>query len=113
MSPPNNGVTMADGVSATGGQTPVDITSIINGLMASAILPSNIPVGGSPFTYQNPLSRPVNILVSGGTVTTISWSRDNSNYFLIGLLAGQFQLSPGDYLRVVYITPPTMTLVPF
>lgn len=80
--------------------------------LVSGIAPSNIVVGASPFTYQNAIVNPVNILVSGGTVTTISISRDGINFFGVGLLTGQFHLSPGDFLRIVYVLAPTMTLIP-
>lgn len=83
------------------------------GQASSGVAPSNIPVGASPFTYQNVLSNPVSVMISGGTVTTISYSRDNVTYFLAGLLAGMFHLSPGDFLKVVYVLVPNMTLIPF
>lgn len=115
--PPRGGVTQVDGVVATSGQLPSDISTIcstmIDGALSSNTPPSAITVTGSPFTYQNVLSRPAMVLVSGGTVTTISISRDGSVFFLVGLLAGQFHLCAGDFLRVVYVLAPTMTLVPF
>jgi len=67
---------------------------------------------GSPFTYQNTASGGLLLIVSGGTVTTISYSRDGSTFFPIGLLAGMFTLSPADYLRIVYVTQPTITAIP-
>lgn len=81
--------------------------------MTSGTAPSGITVGGSPFTYQNTSGLCGCVIISGGTVTTISWSRDGAIFFLVGLLAGQFHLSPGDFLRVVYILAPTMTFFPF
>lgn len=81
--------------------------------VASSIAPSNIPVGASPFTYQNTLPGPASVMISGGTVTTISFSRDNVTYFLVGLLGGMFHLSPGDFLKVAYVLASTMTLIPF
>lgn len=112
MSPPLSGVVQGAGVSAVA-LTLADITAVVADQLASGIAPSNIPVGGSPFTYQNTASHPGMVIVSGGIVTTISKSRDGVNYFLIGLLAGEFYLSVGDFLRVVYATPPTnMTFMP-
>lgn len=83
------------------------------GQMSSGVAPSNISVGGSPFTYQNSLSGPCTVIVQGGTVTTISYSRDGVSFFVVGLLAGMFHLGAGDFLRVVYVLVPTMTLIPF
>lgn len=71
-----------------------------------------ISVGASAFTYQNQSGVPENVLVSGGTVTTIEYSRDGSTFFVVGLLAGQFRLSPLDKLRVTYAVAPTMTRIP-
>lgn len=72
-----------------------------------------ITVTASPFTYQNTSNGPGCVIVSGGTVTTISYSRDGSAFFLCGLLSGMYHLSAGDFLRVVYVLAPTMTFVPF
>ncbi len=74
--------------------------------------PSNIVVGASPFVYQNTTIYPADVIVSGGTVSEIAFSRDNVTYYVIGTTAGMFQLSPNDYLRVTYTAAPTMTLVP-
>lgn len=110
--PPNSGVTTGAGVSAVG-LTIADVDARIIALVASEVAESNIPVGASPFLYQNVTQRPCTVLISGGTVTTISFSRDGVTFYLVGVLAGSFHLSPGDFLRVVYILAPTMTLVPF
>jgi hypothetical protein len=71
-----------------------------------------IPVTGSPFTYQNTTATNLSVVVSGGTVTVISYSRDGTNFFPVGLLAGMFLVNPGDYLRVTYLTTPTLTAIP-
>lgn len=81
--------------------------------MDSGLSASSIPVSGSPVIYQNTSGGPGCVLVSGGTVTTINWSRDNSTYYLVGLLAGMFHVSAGDYIKVNYVIGPTMTFVPF
>jgi len=72
-----------------------------------------ISVNGSPFTFQNTDTFPIEVLVSVGTVTTIEFSRDGVTFDLIGLLAGQFRLNPGDRLRVTYVVIPTMVYYPF
>lgn len=72
-----------------------------------------ITVLASPFTYQNVSGGPGCIIVSGGTVTTISWSRDGAGFLLVGLLAGMFYIGSGDFLRVAYVLAPTMTFFPF
>ena len=85
----------------------------VNGFAPSGANAQAITVGGTPFTFTNPSStRGCLVIVSGGTVTTITLIR-NGTPFLVGLLAGAFQLSPGDSLRVAYVLAPTMTLIPF
>jgi hypothetical protein len=69
-------------------------------------------VGASPFTFQNTTGRSVDLIVTGGTVSAIAFSRDNITFYGVGSTAGVFWLSPYDYLRVTYTVAPTITLVP-
>jgi len=77
-----------------------------------ATAPSNISVGASPYVYQASSTTAEDIIVNGGTVSTIQFSRDGSTYYTIGLIGGMFHLSPSDYLKVTYSATPTMTKVP-
>ena len=77
-----------------------------------AIQPRAVAVGASPFTFQNTTGRSVDLIVSGGTVSGITFSRDNVTFYGVGQTAGLFWLSPYDYLRVTYTVAPTITLVP-
>jgi len=70
----------------------------------------SITVGGSPFTFLNPY--PGNVVVSGGTVTTIEVSRDGIEFFNTGIITGQVFLCPGDMVRVTFVVAPTMTWMP-
>lgn len=78
----------------------------------SSAAPSNITVTASAFKYQNTEVFDIDVIVSGGTVTVIEFSRDDATYYTIGLIAGMFRLSPSDFLRVTYAVAPTMTKVP-
>lgn len=71
--------------------------------------PAGITVGASPFTYNNTASNDQSVIVKGGTVSKIEFSRDNITYFDVGVVAGMFTVSKGDYLRVTYTVVPTMT----
>ena len=73
---------------------------------------SVITVGASPFSFINTESVPIEVFISVGTVTTIEFSRDGVTFDLVGLLAGQFRLNPGDRLRVTYAVVPTMVYYP-
>jgi hypothetical protein len=77
-----------------------------------ALPPRAVAVGASPFTTQNTTGQPVDLIVTGGTVSAIDFSRDNVTFYGVGQTAGVFCLSPYDYLRVTYTVAPTITLVP-
>lgn len=54
----------------------------------------------------------VMLLVSIGTVTLIEFSRDGTVFDVVGLIAGQFHLNPGDWLRITHIVAPTVVCYP-
>ena len=76
------------------------------------VAPSAITPSASPYTYQNTSGFDATVIITGGTVSDISFSRDNVTYYSIGALSGMVGLSPNDYLKVTYTVAPTMTLVP-
>jgi hypothetical protein len=81
-------------------------------LSNAAVLPSNITVTASPFTYQNATGYNGDVIISGGTVSNIEFTRDNTTFYTTGLTTGVITLSPSDRVRVTYSVAPTMTLVP-
>jgi len=81
-------------------------------LSNAAVLPSNITVSTSPFTYQNTTGYDGDVIISGGTVSNIEFTRDNTTFYTTGLLMGVLRLSPSDRVRVTYTVAPTMTYVP-
>lgn len=116
------------GVTATGSDTAYNyrannLSDVANAAIARTNLgaastnyttaPSAITVGASPFTYRNTSGFPASILVNGGVVSSIQWSRDNVTYYSVGgATGGDFDLAPNDYLKVTYTGAPTMTLIP-
>jgi hypothetical protein len=74
--------------------------------------PSAIEVVESPFVYVNNTGFPADIIVSGGGVILLEFSRNGVTFFNTGSFYGMFTLSPFDRLRVTYQTPPQLTLVP-
>jgi len=73
---------------------------------------ASVSVGTSPYAYHNTDHYPEDVIVSGGTVSDISWSRDGSAYYATGVTAGKFRLEPSEYLKVTYSVAPTMTKCP-
>ena len=92
--------------------TPSDATRRRLNISNEAVLPSNISVTASPFTYQNTTAYDGDVIISGGTVSSIEFTRNNVTFYTTGLLTGVLQLSPNDRVRVTYTVAPTMTLVP-
>lgn len=81
-------------------------------LLAYRNAEQTISVGASPFTYQNTNNYSVDVIISGGAVSLIEFSRDGTNWYNVGFTSGIVRLSPGDRVRVTYTTAPTMVVVP-
>ena len=73
-------------------------------------LPLNITLSTSPFTYSPSVKG--NVFVSGGTVSDISFSRDGTNIYPTGAIAGPFQINANDRLIITYTVAPTMSFAP-
>ena len=73
--------------------------------------PSGVTVTASPFAYHNTATGDIDVIVKGGTVSKVEFSRDGATYYDVGTVAGMFHLSPSDYLKVTYTVAPTMTKV--
>ncbi len=71
--------------------------------MGAAITP-----GASPYTYQNLDGYQELVTVSGGTVSAIDISNDNSTFTVTGLTSGAFVLENAASLKVTYSSTPTM-----
>lgn len=64
------------------------------------------------FAYHNTNLYGVDLLVSGGTVSLVEFSRDGATWYNVGTVAGMFFLSPGDWLRAAFSVAPTITGIP-
>lgn len=67
-------------------------------------------VGGSPFTYRNTTQIRQEALVTGGTVSSVQFSRDNINFYTCP--GNQTVMLPGDYLKITWSGLPTLTIIP-
>jgi hypothetical protein len=75
-------------------------------------LPSGIAVGVSPFLYQFLYAGSGSVIVQGAGVTLVEFTRDQgTTWYPIGMAAGMYAVSQGDYLRITYGAAPVMTLV--
>lgn len=73
-------------------------------------LPLPITVSASPFTYSALVKG--SVIVNGGTVSLVEFTRDGTTYYTTGQTAGMFTLNAADRLRVTYTVLPTMTFIP-
>ena len=69
--------------------------------------PFGIAVGASPFSFQAPFRGTV--LISGGTVSALQWTRDGSTFFTYP--TGVVEVFTGDVVKVTYSGLPTMTMI--
>jgi hypothetical protein len=74
--------------------------------------PVGVTAGTSPWVYQATQGYRETLIVSGGTVSFIEFSRDGATWFGLGETAGMFVLDPGDQLRITHTAAPTVTRVP-
>lgn len=72
---------------------------------------SVVTVGTSPFSYV--AQQAGTVILSGGSTTSVKFSRDGNNFYLTGVTAGMFPVSQGDTLQITYPGAlPTMVFVP-
>jgi|SRR6267154_1837549 len=71
-----------------------------------------IVFGSSPCTLVNACGVRIQVMLSGGTVTTIEASKDDGTFDNVGLLGGSFLVNPGDTLRVAYVVAPAGVFAP-
>ena len=84
-------------------------------LSDKATLPSSITVGASPYTYQNTSAFTQVILTSGGTVSGIEYTRDNTTFYTVAAsttVPVQVSLAPNDRVKITFSSAPTMTRIP-
>lgn len=65
----------------------------------------------SPFSYANDTDFDLDVIVSGGTVDSVGFSRDGAAYYAVPT-SGFVRLNPGDSVRVTFTVAPDITLIP-
>lgn len=71
---------------------------------------TTVTLTASPFSYAAPAKGFV--VISGGTVSAIMFSRTMGTFYLTGQTAGMFPLSQNDVLKITYTVKPSMVFVP-
>lgn len=80
-----------------------NVEAVLSGPSRLAITPT-----ASPADIINTGFAPIRLLVSGGTVSAITYSRDGTTFDATGLTAGAFDVAPGDRIRITYTVAPTV-----
>lgn len=70
----------------------------------------SVTLDASPAIYS--AVRKGSLIVSGGTVSMIEFSRNGTDYYDVGVTAGMLPINASDVLRVTYAVMPTVTFVP-
>jgi len=73
--------------------------------------PTAQTVGASPYVYTNNSVNDQSVIVQGGTVSKIEFSRNGGSFIDTGATSGMFALSPLDSLRITYTVVPNVTVV--
>jgi hypothetical protein len=84
------------------------LIGIFRGLPPANVSP--VTVGASPYDYIAPVKG--SVIVQGGTVTSLEFSRDGTSFYDVGQTSGMFLLNQSDYLRITHAGAPTVTFVP-
>lgn len=82
------------------------------GLFTGVASAQEVPVAvtASPMTFTAPVGG--RLIVQGGTVSLIEFSRNAVNFYNVGVTAGPIPLNSQDLVRITYTVPPTLTFVP-
>ncbi len=70
----------------------------------------DIAATASPMTYTAPVRG--SLIVQGGTVSQVEFSRDGVTLYDTAQTQGIFPLSAADQLTITYSVAPTMTFIP-
>jgi hypothetical protein len=71
---------------------------------------SPVVLDASPATFSAP--RKGSVIVQGGTVSSIQFSRNGVDFYDVGAVAGMFTVNAADVLRITYSSVPTVVFVP-
>lgn len=74
--------------------------------------PFTIAAPGSNVSIPNNNAYSLQVIVTGGLVSVIQVSTNNTTWQTIGLLTGIFDVPPGCWFRIAYTTPPVITAIP-
>lgn len=83
-------------------------SGLYHGLPPGNVL--EVAATASPMAYTAPVKG--NLIVQGGTVSQVEFSRDGVNLYDTAQTQGIFPLNAADILTITYSVAPTLTFVP-
>ena len=85
---------------------------LINSLYWIVTQPLLTPtVGTSPYTYQNTTGYQAVVSITGGTVSAIQISRDNTNFYTLAVATNAtLVLGINDYVKITYTVAPVLKI---
>lgn len=86
--------------------TSAQLTTLLSGPTQAVVTGA---AGASPFVYQNVSGFTQLIVLTGGVVTDVAFSRDNITFYSAGATPTAFPLGRGDYLQITHAGAPTIT----
>lgn len=69
-------------------------------------------VTADPSPYVFSATARGSLIIEGGTVTSVEFSRDGVTFYDTGVTAGMFPVNSSDQLRITYAVAPNLTFVP-
>ena len=76
-------------------------------------MPYALTLTASPMTYTNSTGRDQDVIITGGTVTSITFNRSGATPVTTGLTTGMIRLAHGDGFTLTYSAgTPVLTLIP-
>jgi hypothetical protein len=78
------------------------------GIPPSSEIP--VTVSASPFIYS--ATQKGTLLISGGTISAIAYSRTRGTFYNTGQISGAIAMSANDQIKVTYSGIPTMVFMP-
>jgi len=107
--PPNNALVDERGVIATNWwRFLLNVSQQAFGVNATQ--PATVTVTASPFVFTAVVQG--SLLVAGGPVSLIEYSKDAVTWFPMGIVQGPIQVVPNDHVRITYTNAPALTFFP-
>jgi hypothetical protein len=100
-------------VSASSSSVSIELPSVVpgSGFKTSITSTSSPTVGTSPYSYKNSSASNQQVLIVGGTISSISFTPSGGSAITINITTSQIILRVGDSISITYTVAPTLTVI--